>query len=348
MKVRPFLALMVLLFLFCASCIPQAAAPPPTGTPTPSSSSPAARPTLSHTPSPTGWCSPPDQLDGNFLVIGYLPDYRQLLPEWGNCLTDLIYFSAEPLPNGGLDSSRLDPDTLQALEGMKKRYGTRLHLSIGGWGRSGNFAPMVGDPQARQAFVSNLLAFCERYSLDGADFDWEFPENQTELEGYIALLKAVKAAFKPRGLSVSVALSSQLDVEASAFSIVDRIQVMSYDHWPRHSTFDQAVQDLGFFLTRGIPKEKLVLGLPFYGREIDDSESSFNYEEIMRQYQPPPEQDEVNGIFLNGIETIQRKTCYAHQMGIAGVMIWELGQDTQDDSSLLRAVYRAVTIGCNP
>ncbi len=47
-------------------------------------------------------------------MIGYLPDYRDFNPEWGNCLTDLIYFSAQPRPDGGLDTSLLSEATLKA------------------------------------------------------------------------------------------------------------------------------------------------------------------------------------------------------------------------------------------
>jgi GH18 family chitinase len=39
----------------------------------------------------------------------------------------------------------------------------------------------------------------------------------------------------------------------------------------------------------------------------------------------------------NGIPTIQTKTEYAMQHG-AGVMIWEISQDTSDSLSLLQAI----------
>jgi len=58
------------------------------------------------------------------------------------------------------------------------------------------------------------------------------------------------------------------------------------------------------------------------------------------RYNPSPSIDEVEGIFFNGIETIQRKVCLAIREKIAGVMIWELAQDTTDETSLLLAIER--------
>jgi GH18 family chitinase len=56
----------------------------------------------------------------------------------------------------------------------------------------------------------------------------------------------------------------------------------------------------------------------------------------------------VDGIYFNGIDTVQKKVCYVRQNGFGGVMIWELGQDTADDSSLLRAASQAAKGNCTP
>ncbi|NIS81222.1 MAG: hypothetical protein GTO14_13695 [Anaerolineales bacterium] len=281
-------------------------------------------------------------LSDDFQVIGYLPDYRSLEPSWGNCLTDLIYFSAEPLANGGLDTHRLNPETLQSLRDVRERYGTRIHISVGGFRRSDNFSEMATNSRARKNFVENLVAFCKQYDLDGVDFDWEFPENETEFQSYIALIREVQQ----RGLFVSVALYPTEDLVIQPYLVADRIHVMSYDRGAQHATFQQAVEDLQLFTNNGIPKEKLMLGIPFYGRQTSAPSTSFAYSEIIEQYHPPPDSDEVAGIYFNGITTVERKTCYAQENGYGGIMIWELGQDSGDETSLLRAAFRAVIGGC--
>jgi GH18 family chitinase len=121
---------------------------------------------------------------------------------------------------------------------------------------------------------------------------------------------------------------------------------MSYDRQPRHSTYEQAVQDLRKFIDAGIPREKLILGLPFYGRKVTAPYEEATYADIVAKYHPASDVNEVDGIFFNGIGTVQLKTCHAMSKNIGGVMIWELAQDTMDKTSLLAAIKRAIFEGC--
>ena len=344
MRLIPILLTLSLL----AAC---ATTPTPTP-PIPSSPVPVLTVRPSPTPNPVtatpeGIC--PGILPVGFVILGYLPEYRTLNPEWGACLTDLVYFSVEPRPDGTLDVSRLSEDTWRALRAMKAEYGTRLHLTVGGWERSAGFAPMTAKPAARARFVQNLLGFAEEYQLNGVDFDWEFPQNETEFENYIALLTEVKAAFGERGLTVSVALSADnaSTMDLSRFAVVDRIHVMSYDRGNYHSTYNAAVEDLNTFTINDIPRKQLLLGVPFYGRLTSEPYTAYTYQELISLHHPPASVDEVDGIYFNNTATIGFKTCLVREEGYGGIMIWELGQDTWDETSLLRAIYKSAAQGCN-
>ena len=325
-------------------------APSPTSSSTPTvvpvTATPTAIPSSTDIPEPSGWCSPSGRLSGNFLVIGYLPEYRPLNPTWGNCLTDLIYFSIQPLPDGSLDTSALNAETLQMLRGMRTKYGTRIHISIGGWGRSDNFSPMAIKPKTRKKFVQNLATFCLENGLDGADFDWEFPENEEEIQAYATLLAEVKAAFKPHHLIISVALAPTDPIDLKPYTAADRIHIMSYDRGSKHATLEQAEQDVALFLSTGVSPEKLILGMPFYGRAMTPPQEEYTYAEIVERYHLSPMRDEVDNIYFNGIGTVKQKTCFAKTMGLGGVMVWELGQDSTDNTSLLRAIYQAAISEC--
>jgi chitinase len=342
------------LIAFACGCGNSSTAPAPPGpspmrnqegiTAQPAYPSPALISTGSQTPAPSGWCSPPGRLKSGFLVIGYLPDYRNLEPEWGNCLTDLIYFSAEPRSDGTLDTSLVNPLTIARMREMKSRYGIRLHFSVGGYRRSENFSAVVTNPQRRQTLIDDLLRFAESNALDGIDFDWEFPENPAEVDGYLSLMKSVRRA----GLIVSAAIFPDPGLDLSPYREIDRIHIMSYDHAPRHSTFEQSIADLEVFLRAGFSRRQLILGIPFYGRQTVSPFASLPYSEIIKKYSPPPEVDEVDGFYFNGISTVRRKVCYALENGYGGIMMWELGQDSAGESSLLKAAYFPLANGCLP
>ena len=246
------------------------------------------------------------------------------------------------MTNGELDTSRLDLSVLENLNEIKEKYGTRIHVSLGGYGRSDNFGAVVTNPQLLKGFIENLTAFAKDNNLDGIDFDWEFPKTATELNGYIELMSEVKK----QGLIVSVVLYPSADLDILPYLIADRIHIMSYNRGVRHSTYDQAIEDLEYFQALGAPNEKLILGIPFYGRQMNDPWNYFTYSEIVKQYNPTEDADEAADIYFNGVKTVQEKSCYAQTNNFGGVMIWELGQDSEDDASLLQAIYQAVVSKC--
>jgi len=322
MKLIPIFLTLVLL----TSC--GGSTPPPTA-PVPVSVSTAS-------PTPTATRAP-------FAVIGYFPDYRELNPAWAQSLTDIIYFSAEPRADGTLDTSRLNEETWKLLQQLKTEHATRIYLSIGGWERGNDFAELTTNPSTRRAFVENLLNYLITRHLDGADFDWEFPQNDTEFANYIALLTEAQAALSKRGMSVSVALPADPSFPLADFAVVDRVHIMSYDRAAKHATYEQGMDDVQLFLDAGIPAQKLILGVPFYGRNMQPPYRVLSYTEIMEQYQPASGMDEVDGVYFNGLETIQDKVCFAMGEELGGVMIWELAHDTTDSNSLLQRMYALAT-----
>lgn len=289
-----------------------------------------------------------------FQTVAYLPDYRALTlapaaPPLNN-LTDLIFFSLEPTPSGGLDGARLTSAVtarLQAIktQSIKRRRPLRLWVALGGWERSAGFAPVATDPAKRPLFVRALTLFCLRHGFDGADFDWEHPANAAEEAGYAALLAETHRAFAPHALRLSVTMAPWQKISPVAIAAVDAVNLMAYDHPARHSTFAQAQADVAGFLGQGVPPQKLCLGLPFYGRSIAHPDTALAYADIARRYHPAPGVDEVNGMYFNGPATIQQKTRYALARHLGGVMVWELGQDAPGDGSLLKAIHRVVMTG---
>jgi len=280
----------------------------------------------------------------NFVIAGYLPEYSidSVDPDAGRYVTDVLLFSIEPEASGALSTSRVTPEHIARLQAMKVAHGTRLLICLGGWGRSTGFGPMATDVDAREAFIANLTRYCLDNGFSGADYDWEFPKNDAERDAYSRLIVETKQAFEPHGLLVTTALNKWQSLDANAYAALDRVHVMAYDMGKRHATPQASQEAAQRFIHEGVPRAKVCLGVPFYGRRIDKREVAATYANLVSKYSPDPGADRAGGFYFNGIATIRLKTRYAIDEGLNGIMIWELGQDTHDHTSLLRAIHDEV------
>lgn len=280
----------------------------------------------------------------DFRVAGYLPDYRfaEFDIKSAQGVTDLILFSAEPTADGGLNLERLQDCPWQELLAFKTRHRVRLILTIGGWERSTHFAHVAADAQRRKAFADAVVRVALQQRLDGIDIDWEHPKDAAEQSAYGELLASLRSAFEPHGLMLTVTIAAWQHLPVSAVDSVDYIQVMAYDHDKEHSTFEGARRDMQTLIDAKFPAAKLVLGLPFYGRDVQ-SRNATTYREIVAKFRPEPTIDRVGQVYYNGPETIRRKVELAIDAQLGGLMVWELGQDAQGDQSLLKLIRTVVS-----
>ena len=275
-----------------------------------------------------------------FRVVGYAPTYSLgQIPEsaYGR-VTDLIVFSAELTDDGAFCEESVAELSIERFQEMKQKHGFRIHLCYGGWERSGGFPEMTADPEKRKAFIDAVLQWCLANEFDGVDYDWEFPANDEEHAAYGRLLEETAEAFRPHGLYVTVALGHTQSLDQAAYDAVDVIHLMTYDMGYRHSTEHNARLSVERLIESGAPKDKIAMGVPFYGRRLDDRFIAMAYKHILNQFGPRPDEDEAGGFYFNNIDTIRSKTRYTVERGLGGIMIWELGMDTDDETSLLRAI----------
>jgi GH18 family chitinase len=183
-----------------------------------------------------------------------------------------------------------------------------------------------------------MITFCQANAFDGVDLDWEHPKGPAQQAAYTRLIVETKKAFTPVRLSLTAAIAGWQQLSPTAAQALDRIHLMSYDAQGKHSTLRQARQDIDRLRRAGIPAGRICLGLPFYGRSLDKKRTAYTYAEIVRRFAPASTADETNGIFFNGPATIRRKTRLAISSGLAGVSIWEIGQDARGPRSLLRVI----------
>ena len=284
-------------------------------------------------------------LHRRFIVGAYLPEYRvaELQRSQLDSITDLYYFSAQPSVSGQLDTASLEAVGMDKLVQLRQWTAVRhvkLWITVGGADRSAGFFPVAADPQLRARFIKNLVEFCVKYQLDGVDFDWEQPEKPADIAHYTALISETQAAFRPHSWKVAATIPDAPEL-APAVAGADEVHLMSYDHDGQHSTLSGAQSDAALMLKGGVPGSKLVLGIPFYGRDTRHFDVDMTYNTIVKQYNPGPSVDEVHHMYFNGRATVAAKVHYAKKQGFAGVMVWELGQDTLNGTSLIKAAAAA-------
>lgn len=274
-------------------------------------------------------------------LVGYLPYGKAAVLDAGRFpgLTDLMLFSGEPRADGSLDASRLDRTPWDKVAAVRAS-GTRVHLCLGGWGRSRHFAAATADAARRARFVAEVAGFCAQRGLDGVDLDWEHPRGAAELAAYGLLIDELRAALAARKGEVTLTLASAGQLPPGGGRRADRVQLMAYDMPGRHATSEAAQARAEALIAAGVPANRLILGVPFYGRGVTERDRTLPYREIVARHAPRPEQDDADGLHFNGPATMARKAAWVRERGLGGVMAWELTQDASGEASLLRVLRR--------
>lgn len=232
---------------------------------------------------------------------------------------------------------------LQKIVDEAHASGVQVLISVGGWGWDEQFETLAADPASRAAFVQNLADFMTEYNLDGADIDWEYPDPGPSAENFVALIGELRQALPDKLLTTAVVTYGPTaeGVLAETLPLFDFINVMAYDG-QEHGTMQQFNDALDYWLGRGLPPDKIVMGLPFYSRPGEASYRKIVEADPQAAYQDTIEWNGVTNVY-NGIPTIQAKTRIAREHA-GGVMFWTLDHDALGDLSLLKAIHEQITI----
>lgn len=284
----------------------------------------------------------PGRAHKNFKIVGYSPSYRRMpTPEQLSKLTHVIYSFVAPSPEGGVTNNIKN---LQELVDAAHKQGVKAGLAIGGGAyRDGNFPAIVATAEMRKAFCDACMNEVNKYGLDGIDMDWEYPDKGIQAEGYALLMGQLANALHAKGKFLSSAVTDNdwpgsISPGSSVLKDVDFLNVMVYDRGRPHSTYKLAEDSIQVWCgVKGLPKEKYMLGVPFYAR----IPSQATYAAIVSQYPEAANEDAVGGFDYNGKPTIIKKTNLALELA-GGIMIWEIGQDAPGDASLLTTIHDTV------
>lgn len=290
-------------------------------------------------------------------VVAYVPNWIDL-PTFVKTIeyekiTHINLAFENPIDDEGNLSFDKKNDTLIAKARANR---VKILISIGGGAAASDKVLMeryfgLLKAEKRAGFVAKLAAYVEEHKFDGLDVDIEGPSIN---EDYGAFIADLSKTFKPKGLLLTAALSKGYGgdkVPGSVFTQFDFVNVMAYDGagpWNKdaagqHSSFDFAKSNVEYWLQRGLPRSKTVLGVPFYGYGFGEAykQRDYPYSTVVADYPGAEKVDQVGStIWYNGIPTIEAKTKYAVDEKLAGVMIWSLDYDVKGEKSLLAAIHR--------
>jgi chitinase len=315
-----------------------------------------------------------DRTGPSKVVMGYYPSWKQAgfdvtKIRWEN-LTHINHAFTKPDAEGNLV---VPPDYVYPeLVAAAHARGVKVVMSMGGWGNCDGFAPTAADPARRQKLFGQILDFCKTNGYDGVDIDWEFVSNAEEREDFTAFVKELSARLKaqsPPLLLTAAVPSGGWNGQWIAYEDIaadfDFISFMTYDYhgeWSDHAGHNSPLYScegdpcgsvdatFNYALTRKIPREKIVLGIPFYGRSFDAEGlykrayryGSYDYVDIAALKESGwsynwdfcaqvPYLCSPNGLTIlsfDDMRSVYRKCRYVLDKGAAGVIIWEITGDS--------------------
>ncbi len=303
------------------------------------------------------------------------PDYEVLAYVWsgGNTLPDPNLLTAINYSFGRVNAARTgvdieNEDHLREVVALKQQNpDLKVMLALGG-GCSEGFTDLAACDSCRKAFAADLRRVVDTFGLDGIDYDWEtpgFPDGTPEdVDNFIELLRETREAIgKDKILSVAAMAGFMGMKMPDILEYVDYFNAMNYDMtWTRlgsHTSmresevggFDYNVErSMATYKDAGVPPEKIMLGLAFYGRGDGKNFSEWtDYRDIVLAPGMEERWDSVGcvpyivdslGQFVLGFDnprSLKIKCDYIKELGLRGAMIWRTEEDN-DSCDLLRTV----------
>lgn len=308
------------------------------------------------------------------VVIAYVTSWSSVIPDPAH-ITHINYAFGHV--TNSFDGVRIDnPQRLKTLVALKEvKPELKVMLSVGGWG-SGRFSEMASTDERRKAFAKDCLRVVEEFGLDGIDIDWEYPTSDMagisaspdDTENFTLLMKELRRVLPAEmQLTMASAANAKYVDFKEAVQYMDFVNVMNYDMASapqHHSGMYRSEMSPGItceegilaHVEAGVPMEKLVFGMPFYGRASGALEGFNDYKNIV---QLPADKftiewdDTAKAPYVVEVKSgdvvctfddprsIAIKCDYIAEKGMRGAMYWDYDGDTEDHT-LARAVWEGV------
>jgi len=333
------------------------------------------------------------------VIIAYVGGYRGLVDVSkisANKITHINYAFVDVKDGKAfLTNEATDTVNFRTLNELKQQNpDLKILISVGGWTWSRNFSDAVLTTEGQKVFAKSAVEIMDKYNLDGVDIDWEYPaipgddgnvyrpeDKQTYTLMFAAIrseLDALEKSTDKKYLLTTAVGGFQQFIDNTemdkAQQYLDYVNIMTYDS----QSGDTAIHHTNLYLSEsyqnrsaaniaidgfikaGVPVEKLVMGIAFYGRiyqlkkggskglgdPVDKQiqgkgytyikDSLINKNEYYRYWDNPAQAPYLynfyKGIFVtyDDEESVQAKCKYVKDNGMGGVMFWEYSSDPKE------------------
>ncbi|KAJ3859360.1 glycoside hydrolase family 18 protein [Lentinula novae-zelandiae] len=268
--------------------------------------------------------------DATLIAAAYYPDWSEseFPPESLDYTRFSILFFAFAIPNSSntltWDSGSQNMLSRTVTAARNSGAGTRVVLSVGGWGGSVYFSQCVASAANRTTFVNTLVSAVNTYGLDGIDIDWEYPNevgagninSPSDAANFLTFLTQLRTALgSSKIISAAVPDTPWLGSNGSPLTNVSAyaaqmtyLNIMNYDIFQSSSTPGpnaplgnlcgtstqpqySAQAALSQWSAAGFPASKMLLGLPLYGYVSNSTKTALTGSLV----DPSPNEDRKNG-----------------------------------------------------
>ncbi|MEN1678476.1 MAG: glycoside hydrolase family 18 protein [Planctomycetota bacterium] len=279
----------------------------------------------------------------------------------------------------------------------------KVLLSLGGGKTALGLAKVTASRKALVEYVQAVTSIVAKNGYDGVDIDWEFPRDRAGRTGFVALVAVLRGSLDrlaasqkredPYLLTAAVSYAGFFGKWIDTGAVMGRLDwlhVMTYDMagpWsqsaghhapllpspkdPERASRSVAAAMQYWHKDRGVPKEKLVVGVPLYARAFpvreryaplspDDRKKhgTLSFSQVRQLVgrdwlaewddqsrapwlSPPDEKPLI--IAYDDRNSVDQKAKWAKEQGYRGLFYWAVHHDRMNDGThwLLRAADKA-------